>query len=123
MKLIKCRSALVLALLLGVFAVAANAQTEPMAGGYKAISTGSATARSAAAVAIKKHSSTHAKDEVSLVKIVKAEQQVVAGMNYRLCLSVIDRKGVRRTVTAVVWAPPGKKMRLTNWQAGGCKEL
>lgn len=103
------------------FAVAAAAQdNEPFTGGYGKISVKSAEARKAAATAIAQHARSHPKDKVSLVKILKAEQQVVAGMNYRVCLSVMDRHGLRRTVTAVVYYPIRKKPKLTDWLRGGC---
>ena len=123
MKLITFKSALVLALLFGVFAVAAKAQAEPMVGAYGDLSVRSKDAKAAAAVAIKTYSSTHTKDRVSLVKILKAEEQVVAGMNYRICMIVKNRKGIRRTVTAVVYRPPNKKMRSTAWDPGSCKDI
>jgi hypothetical protein len=82
-----------------------------------------AAARDAAAVAIRKYSATHRRDRVTLVKILKAEQQVVAGMNYRLCMTVKNQRGLRRTVTAVVYETPNGFMRSTSWSTGGCKEL
>ena len=114
------RSLFVLVFLMAGFA-AARAQAEPMAGGYSDIPNGSQEARSAAAVAIRKHNSIHRRDAVTLVKIQKAEQQVVAGMNYRVCMVVKNRRGVRRTVTAVVWQRPGKSMKATDWDTGSCK--
>ena len=117
------RSAVMTAILSAVFVVAANAQTEPMTGGYSNISVTSAEATSAAAVAVKRHASLHTKDKVTLVRILKAEQQVVAGMNYRICMIVKNRRGVLRTVTAVVYQPLKGKKRSTDWQTGECKEI
>ena len=123
MKLTTFKSAIVLTLLFGVFAVAAKAQAEPMVGAYGDLSVRSKEAKAAAAVAIKKYSATHAKDRVTLVKILKAEEQVVAGMNYRICMIVKNRKGVRQTVTAVVYRPPNARMRSTAWDPGSCKDI
>jgi hypothetical protein len=103
-----------------VFALAANAQTEPMTGAYGALSVTSRAAKDAAAVAIRKYSSTHKRDKLTLVKIVKAERQVVAGMNYRVCMIVKNRRGVRRNVTAVVYETPNGFMRSTDWRTGNC---
>jgi hypothetical protein len=121
MKLTIFRTLLVLAFAVAGF-TAAHAQTEPMAGGYSNISNGSREARSAAAVAIRKHNSIHRRDNVRLVKIQKAEEQVVAGMNYRVCMVVKNNRGVRRTVTALIWQRPGRAMKATDWVAG-CKEI
>jgi hypothetical protein len=115
--------AILMALTLGIFAIAASAQAEPVAGGYAKISTKSPEAKKAAAVALRQHTASHPKDKLTLVKVVKAEQQVVAGMNYRICLAVLDHRGVRKTITAVVYRPINKKERLTNWSTGGCTDL
>ncbi|MFL6373438.1 MAG: hypothetical protein ACJ73D_02110, partial [Pyrinomonadaceae bacterium] len=61
---------------------------------------------------------------VTLIKIDKAEHQVVSGTNYRICMDVrVGKHGPVHTVTAVVYEPIRKSMRLTNWEEGGCKEL
>jgi hypothetical protein len=117
------RMAMLLALILGIFTIAASAQPEPVAGGYAKISTKSQEAKKAAAVAIRQHTASHPKEKLTLVKVVKAEQQVVAGMNYRVCLAVLDHRGIRKTITAVVYHPINKKERLTNWSTGGCTDL
>jgi hypothetical protein len=112
------------ATLIFTFAIAAAAQdNEPMAGGYSKVSTRSVAAKKAAAAAITQHSISHPKDKMTLVKIIKAEQQVVAGMNYRLCMTVLDRRGVRRSITAVVYQPIRKKLRLTDWSTGACRNI
>ena len=123
MKLAKFKSALVFALLLGVFAIGAKAQAEPMVGAYDDLAVGSKEAKAAAAAAVKKYSSSHTRDRVTLVKIIKGDAQVVAGMNYRICMIVKNRRGVRRTVTAVVYRPPNGKLRSTAWDTGSCKDI
>lgn len=122
MKLSVLKTLFVAAVIFVGFA-AARAQTEPMVGGYGNISTSSREARSAAAVAIRKHNAEYRRDAVTLVRVQKAEQQVVAGMNYRVCMIVKDRQGKRRTVTAVVWQRPRRAMKATDWEAGSCKEI
>lgn len=116
------RSTLLVSLLFGAFALGAYAQDGQIVGGYGDISIKSREARSAASVAVTQHN-RGIRDKVTLVKILKAEQQVVAGMNYRVCLQIKTRRGVNRTITAVVYQPIRKKMRLTDWEAGGCREI
>ena len=122
MKISTFRSAVMVAVMVGVFALAAKAQVDPIAGGYSNISVRSKEARNTAAVAVKQHSA-NSRDKVSLVKVLKAEQQVVAGMNYRVCLLVKNRRGMRHTITAVVFRPLRGSKRLTSWEAGGCREI
>jgi hypothetical protein len=118
------KMAIPMALLFSIFTIAAAAQeTEPIAGGYAKISTKSREAKKAAAVAIRQHVAAHPRNKVTLVKVIRAEQQVVAGMNYRVCLAVLDRRGIRRTITAVVYYPIKKTARLTDWSAGGCRDI
>lgn len=99
------------------------AQADQMVGGYADASTSNKDIKHAAAVAIREHAKSE-HHSVTLVKINKAEQQVVSGMNYRLCMDVRHGKhGKVHTITAVVYEPIRKPMRLTNWQEGGCKDL
>ena len=112
--------ALISSFILAGLTVTAFAQPDQIVGGYGDASVKSKDIKQAAAVAIRAHSK---RDKVTLVRIVKAEQQVVSGMNYRVCLSVRGSNGHTRRVTAVVYEPIRKRMRLTNWSNGGCKEL
>src|ERR1043165_5102587 len=109
-------------LVLGGLVKMAAAQPEPVAGGYSNAKTSDRSVRRAASVAV----STHAKrahHAVTLVKILKAEKQVVAGMNYRMCLSVRrGRRGHVHTASVVVYEPIRKPMRLTSWEDGGCED-
>lgn len=50
-----------------------------------------------------------------LVKIVSAESQVVAGMNYFLTLEVTEN-GTPRTAVAVVWRRLSGVHQLTSWK-------
>lgn len=106
------------ALLLGAYVVSASAQ---IAGGYGDTSVSDKDVKRAARLAI----SSRAKQvhhTVTLIRINKAEQQVVAGSNYRLCMRVRDGRRVR-TITAVVYRDLKNKYSLTNWKSGGCTEL
>lgn len=99
------------------------AQVDPVAGGYGVASTKDKKILRVADIGVRQHAK-RAHHSVMLVKINKAEQQVVSGMNYRICMDVRrGRRGRVHTVTAVVYEPIRKPMRLTKWQEGGCKEL
>ena len=115
--------ALATIMLAGGMAISAAAQTPDMVGGYSDAKTSDKEIVRASKVALRDHSRKEG-HSVTLVKINKAEKQVVAGMNYRLCMSVRrGRHGKVHTVTAVVYEPIRKPWRLTNWQEGGCKDL
>ena len=106
-----------LALALGFLAFSAKAQDTPMVGGYSKISTRSAEAQKAARFAVASRSVTYR--NIVLLNVLKAEQQVVAGMNYRLCMRVSER-GRKRTVTVVVYRNLRNRWSLTSWETGGC---
>src|SRR5438046_2125086 len=96
---------------LGIYAMSASAQ---IAGGYNDAENNKAEVKRAAKVAVSSHSK-QVHRTVTLIKINKAEAQVVAGMNYRICMQVRDGKHVR-TVTAVVYQNLKNKYSLTNWK-------
>jgi hypothetical protein len=53
----------------------------------------------------------------SLSRIVTAESQVVAGINYKLTLEISDKNGIVRNYKVVVFVPlpsSGQPMQLTN---------
>ena len=61
--------------------------------------------------------STHAKaagEELTLLTIQEARQQVVAGLNYKFALIVIRNKK-QASATAVVWAKLDGTYELTEW--------
>ncbi len=110
----------------GIHAAASSvmAQTDVIVGGYSEHAVSDKDVVKAAGFAIKKESSktgTH----IKLVKVEKAETQVVAGMNYRVCMTVkVGRKHPSsKSVTAVVYKDLKGKMSLSNWKEGGCQEL
>ncbi|MBV9217706.1 MAG: hypothetical protein JO053_16180 [Acidobacteria bacterium] len=113
--------ALFFSFILGGLALTAFAQGGQIVGGYGSVDVHDKNVRKAANVAIKQRSARTGR-KLTLVKINKAEGQVVAGENYRMCMDVRDGRGRIRTVTAVVWERIRKPMLLTNW-ANGCKEL
>ena len=73
----------------------------------------------AARFAIRKQSGRlHAR--ISLVSIKRSEVQVVAGLNYRICMTVrINRKA--KNVTVVVYKDLKQKYSLTSWTPGDCE--
>ncbi len=105
-------------------ALIAFAQTEvPMAGGYQKIAATDASATMAANFAVK----AEAKKQTAKIKIVlinQAERQVVAGMNYRLCLKVEitgkNKKTISQIVQAIVFQNLKQKMSLTSWEESDC---
>ena len=103
--------------LLGCFA------QHPMVGGYSAIAVTNKEVIDAAAFAVKiqqkgmQPTKGEPPAKLELTAIEGAEQQVVAGMNYRLRLKVkVD--GVEKDAEAVVWWQPWRKSepyQLTSW--------
>jgi len=92
-------------------------------GGYATASVTNKEVVAAAAFAIKAQQNAMQekmdKDppKLELVTIMKAEQQVVAGMNYRLKLNV-KLNGNERTAEAIVWWQAWRKpdpYQLTSW--------
>lgn len=55
------------------------------------------------------------KGSVKLVKILSAEQQVVAGMNYKLKLAIMEN-GTAKTVSVVVWSKLDGTKEVTRWE-------
>lgn len=86
-------------------------------GGYSEVSKTDKTVVATAIFAVK----TQVKKDVSLklISIERAERQVVAGANYRLCMAV-NSKNKRREATAVVYQNLQNKFSLTSWTAGKC---
>ncbi len=113
-----------IALLIGVYAGANRvaAQDGQITGGYGDASVTDKDVKSAAAFAVRTRAARTNK-KLTLVKIQKAEIQVVAGLNYRLCMRVRDARGRRSTVTAVVYKSLQNRRSLSRWKAGGCTDL
>lgn len=111
-------------LLIGVYASASRvaAQDGQITGGYGDASVTDKDVKSAAVFAVKTRAArTHKK--LTLVSIQKAEMQVVAGLNYRICMRIKDARGRRSTVTAVVYKNLQNRKSLSRWKSGGCQEL
>lgn len=109
------------ALILGIAAFTTDVRAqddEPFAGGYIKISVNSPEAQSNARFAVAARARRTGK-RIVFWKVLKAEQQVVAGMNYRVCMRVFEN-GKARTATAVVYKSLRNKRSLTSWTRGGC---
>jgi len=99
------------------YPVAGLAQ-KAITGGYAAASVSNVDVMKAASFAIKAQKQEGEQTGwLELIEILRAESQVVAGMNYRLRLKVrVD--GQERTAEAVVWWQAWRKpepYRLTSW--------
>ena len=89
----------------------------PPPGAYRPAYVGDATIRAAAAFAVAQQAATT--PGISLSAVRSADSQVVAGTNYRLCLSVI-RNGRTEPAQAVVFRDLKTQMFLTSWTWGAC---
>ncbi|MEP6945600.1 MAG: cystatin domain-containing protein [Acidobacteriota bacterium] len=98
------------------FVIAGSAQ---MVGGYKQIAKTDADAHAAAVFAV---GAEGQKDGLSieLMSVQQAERQVVAGTNYRLCLSVTAGSEASMTVRTVVYRDLKGKYKLTSWTEEDC---
>jgi hypothetical protein len=109
-----------------IFGFASTTGAQIKTGGYKTASKTSAEVRAAANFAVKARS---AKDRTTyrLAAIEKAETQVVAGTNYRLCLfvSTVDKEaGVEIETSAfyqvVVFRNLKREFSLKSWAEADC---
>lgn len=89
---------------------------KPIPGSYQKAAEVSPEVRSAAEFAVKAQSKAE-KSQIQLLSIDKAEQQVVAGMNYKLDLKV-QKAGKKANAEAVVWHQAWNQKspyQLTSW--------
>src|SRR5262245_41539441 len=111
--------AIIFAVLVGSAVVSAQ-----RTGGYKEIAKDDEGAAAAAEFAVKDESE---KKEIAykVVSLEKGESQVVAGINYRLCLKVSYRKqdeeqDTTEFVRVVVFRSLQKEFSLTSWKQEEC---
>lgn len=94
------------------------AQTPQTVGGYGDASVSDRQVVAAAKYAVKKRGKTQ-NAVIGLISIKQAKTQVVAGLNYKICLEVSvkksGRKNVRQFVNAVVYKNLKNVYSLTNW--------
>jgi hypothetical protein len=99
-------------------AATAGRQEAPVAGGYREVPAVGRDVLRAARFAVREQA-RRGRRAVTLLAVRRAEQQVVAGLNYRLELSVRSG-GETRAATAVVYQNLRNTLSLTewNWAAG-----
>ncbi len=111
-------------LLLAMLGTVVTSPAQTITGGFAKASVTEKDVRDAAAYAIKVQAKTmHGQKDgrstkLELVKILAAEEQVVAGMNYRLKLQV-KVNGKDKLADAVVWWQAWRKpspYELTSWK-------
>lgn len=100
--------------------------TEPIAGGYGEVSATDKEAVAAANYAARAQAKKQ-KATIKLVSINRAERQVVAGLNYRLCLKVsVTAKGRKtaktQVIQTVVFQNLKQKLSLTSWTETNCSQ-
>ena len=88
-------------------------------GGYGSVAKTDAQIIAAAKFAVAKQAETLDGD-LSLNKIVKAERQVVAGMNYRICMTVNVEGDEPMSVIAVVYQDLKRNYSLSSWKTAEC---
>ena len=91
----------------------ANSNQPALAGGYSPAEIDS-EARKVAEFAVKAQAKASG-SPLRLVKILKAERQVVAGLNYRLEIEVTDGSNHLKA-HAVVWRKLDGSLALTSWE-------
>lgn len=102
--------------------VAVFAQNRPpTSGGYSEASVDDARVKAAADFAVKAKAK-ETKEDMSLESIEKAETQVVAGTNYRLCMVIYvaskeeQTDGVTLYISAVIYQNLQGAYRITQWK-------
>ncbi|HEV7929067.1 MAG TPA: cystatin domain-containing protein [Nitrosospira sp.] len=90
----------------------------PIVGGFKPVDTTDERARAAAEWAVREKGEK-TETGIELLTLVKAEQQVVQGMNYRLCMKINteDQDEPVSFVEAVVYMDLKMNYKLSSWTA------
>ncbi len=97
-----------------IAALGGNVVSAPMVGGYSSVETTKDDVKSAADFAVGEQSRRES-GILTLTAISKAEKQVVAGLNYRLTLTVTKGK-VARDANVVVFHALDSHYELTSWE-------
>ena len=100
------------------FGAVSTAFGQQIPGGYGDADVNDKDVKAAAAFAVKQLGNDEAAS-ITLVKIEAARLQVVAGLNYELCMEVTVKRGAmkaaKRFVKAVVYQNLKNKRELTRW--------
>jgi hypothetical protein len=117
-------AATLLAAVGAAFGSTAAGQKEPIVGGYKevAMDAPEVTSVAAFAVAARGRKEHHT---IKLISVETAERQVVAGMNYRLCLKVEtedtdNNVDATENVKVLVFRSLQKTYTLKSWEKEDC---
>ncbi len=113
---------MIMCAVIGVIFACADASYGQMVGGFKSVSVTDDRVKAAAEFAVSDFSE---KNEVSyeIVSIEHAEQQVVQGMNYRICIQIkVSDEGNTDTqfVLIQVYQDLKRSYKLTSWKADAC---
>lgn len=106
-------------------AVSAFGQTKT--GGYRPVSVSDAGVKAAAEFAVETKAA-ELEQEISLENILKAEAQVVAGTNYRLCLQIYtpseedETDGVTQYIKTIIYRNLKGEYKITSWEEEDCGE-
>ncbi|HMT06644.1 MAG TPA: cystatin domain-containing protein [Pyrinomonadaceae bacterium] len=108
-----------------LFIVAGSASAQKV-GGFKTADVEAADVQEAASFAIEAQAEKSGK-EIVLDEVLKAETQVVAGRNYRICMRVNSEAGegqddVSIVVQAVVYVDLKGNKKLSSWAISECGE-
>lgn len=108
-----------------VYLVQAQGRRPPIVGGYKEVSPDDAGVVAAADFAVAE-AAQKKELTIKLIAIQRAEQQVVAGINYKLCLKVEvsdkDSEAKVQDVQVVVYRNLQNVQSLTSWEDAECSE-
>jgi len=106
--------AIFLACLCLFVAAGSKAISAPLVGGYSSADATSDDVKAAAEFAVREQAG-HESEPLALVTVSKAEKQVVAGLNYRLALTVTKgKKSLEAKV--VVYHALDSHYQLTSWE-------
>ncbi len=95
------------------------AQDDIIVGGFGKASTSDEQIIKAANFAVLSQNQKDKNSVFKLVSILKADQQVVAGMNYRMCLS-LSSAGKAQQASATVYRNLKNQLSLSAWKVGTC---
>ncbi len=112
------RSVSIIAALIFLAAFSALRAEAQNPGGYFAASAKSNEVVKAAKFAVR-HTDGVDADKYSYKKVLSAEWQVVAGMNYRMCVR-FKKNGVYTTAMTVVYRDLNGAYSLTGWELAEC---
>lgn len=95
-------------------------RAQPPLGSYRTIGVKEKEVASAAKYAVEEEQKRSGK-RYSLVKVLRAERQIVAGRNYKLCLAV-KGESLEKTAQAVVYQDLQQQYALQSWEEKACKK-